>query len=279
MKLSAIVVEDKKIVREQIIDEIKRYCENVEIIGDFESAEDALPILIAVKPDVLFLDIGLPGMSGLDLLKALHKQKLNVIIISDRGTQKNLIRLMNEFSGSKRIYFIDKVLDAKKLKKALEIIEYEVNNSPISTVRENIEIPIIGGGERFIPVNEIIYFKTYRKRATAIRYRKNAGLEEIESRKNVTFFYNKLKSKGFTKIGRDCLINDSNLLARLPTSIDLDQLITNIYNGFDDIDKEHIKYHEIPLANPWVYLMNNGCVFANKKSKISQLIKNFLSNQ
>ena len=48
------------------------------------SAEEALPLVAKENPDLLLLDIGLPGMNGLELLKEIRKfnRSLKVILIS-----------------------------------------------------------------------------------------------------------------------------------------------------------------------------------------------------
>ena len=42
---------------------------HVDLVGSFESAEEALPEIIRRKPDVALVDIGLPGRSGIELIE------------------------------------------------------------------------------------------------------------------------------------------------------------------------------------------------------------------
>ncbi|TMU85241.1 response regulator transcription factor [Bacillus sp. BHET2] len=47
----------------------------VEVVGEASSAEKGLELILTSEPDVLFLDIEMPGMSGVDLAEALQKMK------------------------------------------------------------------------------------------------------------------------------------------------------------------------------------------------------------
>lgn len=65
---SCILVDDDEIARLTITSYVKRM-EDVEIVGVFATAEDALIFLDSHKVDIAFLDIELPGASGLELRK------------------------------------------------------------------------------------------------------------------------------------------------------------------------------------------------------------------
>lgn len=46
----------------------------ITVTGAFESAEDALPVLRELSPDVLLVDLGLPGMSGIELINKVKRE-------------------------------------------------------------------------------------------------------------------------------------------------------------------------------------------------------------
>lgn len=58
---------------------------DLEICGEAESAEETLEILDDFNPDLLLVDISLPGMSGIDLLRELQNQKRNLASIVVSG--------------------------------------------------------------------------------------------------------------------------------------------------------------------------------------------------
>lgn len=68
--LSALVVEDSRLAREGLVRLLAAHPE-IEVIGQVEHAQAALAFMAERRPDVLFLDIHLPGGDGFSLLEQL----------------------------------------------------------------------------------------------------------------------------------------------------------------------------------------------------------------
>lgn len=87
MKVNALIVEDDKDAR----DLLRFYLEQhggFSFIAEAETAEDALFKLLETSPDIVFLDIQLPGKSGIDFLGLLSKQPIacHFVIVSSSPT-------------------------------------------------------------------------------------------------------------------------------------------------------------------------------------------------
>lgn len=54
----------------------------IEVAGVFESAEEALPAIRKAAPDVMLVDIGLPGMSGVELTKSVKSRFPGIEILT-----------------------------------------------------------------------------------------------------------------------------------------------------------------------------------------------------
>lgn len=67
-KLKCIIVDDDEIDRLTVLSFAKRF-ENLSILGVFDNADEALAFMENNKPDILFLDIDMPGMNGVELRK------------------------------------------------------------------------------------------------------------------------------------------------------------------------------------------------------------------
>ncbi|QSW90985.1 response regulator transcription factor [Flavobacterium endoglycinae] len=67
-KYSCIIIDDDEIDRLTVLSFAKKF-PALDIIGVFEDAEDALPFLEKEKVDILFLDIDMPGLNGIDFRK------------------------------------------------------------------------------------------------------------------------------------------------------------------------------------------------------------------
>jgi two-component system, LytTR family, response regulator len=68
--MKAIVVEDSRIAREGLIEMLSSFTE-IEVIGQAEHPVPALELIHEKRPDVIFLDIHMPGETGFDLLEKL----------------------------------------------------------------------------------------------------------------------------------------------------------------------------------------------------------------
>jgi DNA-binding NtrC family response regulator len=77
MTYSIYVVDDEKTAREGLALALKKNY-NVQAFG---VAEEAINALNSAPPDLVLLDIGLPGMSGIEALKAIKHQHPDVIVI------------------------------------------------------------------------------------------------------------------------------------------------------------------------------------------------------
>ena len=73
MPITVAIVEDDRRVRESLSILING-TENIRCIGAHSSAESALEDIIFKKPDVVLMDINLPGMSGIECVRQLKAQ-------------------------------------------------------------------------------------------------------------------------------------------------------------------------------------------------------------
>jgi len=81
--INVILVEDLKIIRVGI-KSLLRDVENITVIGDVENANGLFQLLKNVVPDILILDIQLPGMSGVEITKVIKKDfpTIKILILS-----------------------------------------------------------------------------------------------------------------------------------------------------------------------------------------------------
>jgi two-component system LytT family response regulator len=68
--MKAVIVDDERIARQELRRLLAAHPE-VEIAGESADGEAALAQIEKLRPDILFLDIQMPGMSGFDLLSRL----------------------------------------------------------------------------------------------------------------------------------------------------------------------------------------------------------------
>jgi DNA-binding NarL/FixJ family response regulator len=77
---SVVIVEDDRGLRDQIR-RILETAEDIRCLGAFPSAEEALPQILEKNPDVVLMDIKLPGMSGIQCVAEIKKTRPGMQII------------------------------------------------------------------------------------------------------------------------------------------------------------------------------------------------------
>ncbi len=78
-KLRAIVVDDEQKNRDALEKMIFQFCHNVEVVGKEADITSAYNSIIENKPDVVFLDIEMPGGNGFELLEKFDSVDFHVI--------------------------------------------------------------------------------------------------------------------------------------------------------------------------------------------------------
>jgi len=79
-KSKVFLVEDHPMFCERLAQVINSQSE-LTVIGEAGSAEDALKPILETEPDILLVDISLPGKSGLVFIKSLREQKIAIPVL------------------------------------------------------------------------------------------------------------------------------------------------------------------------------------------------------
>lgn len=67
-----LVIDDERLAREELKSLLKDYHE-IEIIGEAKNGEEGIEQIKELKPDLIFLDINMPGLNGFDMIKQLDE--------------------------------------------------------------------------------------------------------------------------------------------------------------------------------------------------------------
>lgn len=77
--MKVILVDDELSAREILKAQLNRYHPDIEIVGEASSAESAQNLLKSCTPDIVFLDVEMPGGSGFELLESLNEIRFHII--------------------------------------------------------------------------------------------------------------------------------------------------------------------------------------------------------
>lgn len=79
--IRTLLVDDEPVARAVLREELEAVAPEVEIVGEAEGGEQALREIGALRPDLVFLDLQMPGMDGFEVVRRLDGPELPAIVI------------------------------------------------------------------------------------------------------------------------------------------------------------------------------------------------------
>ncbi|RBJ39061.1 hypothetical protein BRN76_04660, partial [Xanthomonas oryzae pv. oryzae] len=71
--LRAVVAEDEALLRQSLLTLLAEVCPQLQIVGGCEDGASALETIATQQPDVAFLDIRMPGLTGIEVARAMRQ--------------------------------------------------------------------------------------------------------------------------------------------------------------------------------------------------------------
>jgi DNA-binding NarL/FixJ family response regulator len=113
--LRVMLVDDHALVRSAVRQAID--APDVELVGEAASAEDAFALALAVRPDVMLLDIDLPGMNGIQMLEELAPRlpETKIVMLTVSDSERDMIDALGRGAAG----YLTKDLNPEALLRAL----------------------------------------------------------------------------------------------------------------------------------------------------------------
>lgn len=200
-----LVVEDSRLARKelvQLLEEINAF----DVIEEAPDGEEAMAFLAKFQPDVIFLDIHLPGMTGFDLLESLDRiPKVIFTTAFDEYAIKSF-----DYNA---IDYVLKPIKKQRLEKA--IAKLKLNEIPKKTERSDFPTQqvFVRDGEKcwFVKMNDIRIFESVGN-YSRIYFEDNKPLIQ----RSLNYLEGVLDPSVFFRINRKQIIN-LNFIEKLDT--------------------------------------------------------------
>lgn len=160
--MKVVLIEDYEVLRNSF-KEIINLEEGYEVVGDFESYEDALPLIKKLEPDILLTDITLPGINGIEGTKKVKEMMPNIAII---------VVTVHENSQ----YLFDALCAGA--------VGYLTKNSGKQKVIEALQLLKIGGAPMSVNIARMVVESFQKKKHQDLTLRENQVLDLLAKGKS-----------------------------------------------------------------------------------------------
>jgi two-component system LytT family response regulator len=209
-KLRVVIVDDEATSRNVLTGYIHRYCESLEICGEAASAMEALKIIPTTKPDLVFLDVEMPGGNGFDLIDQLDDVAFSIIFVT--AFDQYALKALNCGAA----YYLLKPLSIDDLQAAVKKVQETLNPS-LSKIQNRIVaegrrkkdeksgrvvLPLLDGFEVVLK-SEILYCSAHDNFTDVFM---KDGRKKMICR-TLKFYEELLEEDGFIRVHKSHLIN------------------------------------------------------------------------
>ncbi|MVM39293.1 response regulator [Spirosoma sp. HMF3257] len=135
-QLRAVLIDDETNAREALTNLLRILCPEVTLVGEAKNADLGIELIKKEKPNLVFLDIQMPGKTGFDLLASFDKVDFGVIFTT--AYQEFAIRAFR-FSA---IDYLLKPIDPDELQAAVEKFKSQiagVNPQQLQILQEHLD--------------------------------------------------------------------------------------------------------------------------------------------
>ena len=211
MNITCVIVDDEKLARD-LLQEYIQQIPNIQIVGEASKGKDAVELIDRVKPDLVFLDVQMPGMTGFDVLEEINHDPF---VIFCTAYDQYAIKAFEKNA----VDYVLKPLDQERFRLAVEraIGRMKVDENSVGELLRNLKTEnktqydshiFVQKSEKLLnlPVEEIIYLEASGD--YTILTTKN---DQFVSSSGIGKLEEILNPETFIRVHRSTIININNL--------------------------------------------------------------------
>lgn len=222
--IRVIIVDDEPFAREKLLTLLKNESD-VEIIREYDNGWDAIDGILEEQPDLVFLDITMPGMSGMDVVEKVGREKMSQFVFATAH---------NEFAPAafelNALDYLLKPFDYSRLQKTLNRFREQRQNARSSSLDMQMDKLLNSLHSSKSSYLERLMIKS----GSDIFFVKTADIDWIEAAGNYVYLHigsktrllrdtmnnlaGKLDPKKFVRIHRSQIVNIERIKKMQPSS-------------------------------------------------------------
>ncbi len=150
--IRAIIIDDEEDARESLGLALQKYCKQVELLARCDGPLAGLEMIEKHDPDLVFLDVQMPHMSGFDLLEKIEQPRFQTIFVT--AHDKYAIKAIR-FAA---LDYLMKPVDIEELVGAVNRAEAITEKQDYRAILHNVRNRLGQEGKLAIPVSEGMVF-------------------------------------------------------------------------------------------------------------------------
>lgn len=170
MKYRTLIVDDEMLGRERLKSLLNQYNNKIEIVGEAFDGVDCIAKIEKLKPDLVFLDIQMPGANGFEVLKQISYTPIIVFCTAyddyalkafETNSIDYIVKPVKQDRIAKAVEKLERLRETSFRVDKLKIVEKLIEATP---KKEITTIPVkLGTRMIFIPIDKVAFFKSDEK--------------------------------------------------------------------------------------------------------------------
>ena len=209
----AVIADDEPLLRAQLKARLGRLWPELEIVHEMENGRDILQVLEQHEPEVVFLDIHMPGVNGLEAARAV-KGRAHIVFVTaydqyaveafERGAIDYVLKPFNEERLAETVTRLRDRVEGRPATDLEELVEQLAGRLAAGKGAEHLRWikASVGSNVRLIPVEEVLFFQSDEKYTRVVT-------AEAESliRKPIKELLDELDPAKFWQVHRATIVN------------------------------------------------------------------------
>jgi two-component system LytT family response regulator len=213
-RFSTLIIDDEQIARKRLIRLLENYSDVFEIVGEAKNGNEGLELIRSLRPEVIFLDIQMPGKTGFEMLQELTEFPM---VIFCTAYEEFALKAFNTLA----LDYLVKPVEQERLKLTVDKLQRQGQNTqkpPFDALMELVQqhtvtkklhsIPHkIGDRVLLIKPDKIAYFSANEKyvdfyTSEGKKYMTELSLKKLEER----------LPENFKRVHRRIIVNTDYIL-------------------------------------------------------------------
>lgn len=204
---SAVIAEDEPLLRKRLKDLLASYWAELQIVAEVGDGAEALAAIQEWRPDIVFLDIDMPTLSGIEVAHAVRGQPLIVFLTAHANHAVDAFEvnavdyLLKPLQPGRLLETIERLKDKARQQAPAQAPSPIPVSAPKAAYLTWIQASV-GNSLHFVTVDEILFFKSDSRYTRVVTER-----GEYFVRKTIKELSDELNPTDFLQVSRGAVVN------------------------------------------------------------------------